>query len=213
METKRFVVSFVHVILTRQTCGQRSNRAAESKRRALGNYLSERICYIFLMSKCRGDRDLGLCKTSVLAFGEPQRSGKIRFFLRRNTFFPEILPCRCGSCLIGPVNLVRKLQGTCLFRRMDLPNLLNLVRKSKKFTNLWRRILARPTSNYQAWLAFRRFQAAFGQLQPFHRERRGCSTIFPGIDRGLALLLPLCVPLSLHPVAIFPERDSAAATW
>ena len=36
-ETKRFVSSFVNVILTRQTCGQRSSRAAESKRRALGN--------------------------------------------------------------------------------------------------------------------------------------------------------------------------------
>ena len=30
--TKRFVGSFVNVILTRQTCGQRSSRAAESKR-------------------------------------------------------------------------------------------------------------------------------------------------------------------------------------
>ena len=81
METKRFVGSFkfVNVILTRQTCGQRSSGAAESgKRRALGNYFSERICYMFLISKCRGDRDLGLCPTSVLAFGEPQRNGKIR---------------------------------------------------------------------------------------------------------------------------------------
>jgi len=42
---------------------------------------------MFLISKCRGDRDLGLCTTSVLAFGEPQRNGKIRFFLRRNTCF------------------------------------------------------------------------------------------------------------------------------
>jgi len=49
------------VILTRQTCGQRSSRAAESKRRALGNYFSEQICYMFFISKCRGDRDLGLC--------------------------------------------------------------------------------------------------------------------------------------------------------
>jgi hypothetical protein len=55
VETKRFVGSFVNVILTRRTCGQRSSRAAESKRRALGNYFSERICYMFLISKCRGD--------------------------------------------------------------------------------------------------------------------------------------------------------------
>jgi len=39
VETKhwQFVGSFVNVILARQTCGQLSSRAAESKRRALGN--------------------------------------------------------------------------------------------------------------------------------------------------------------------------------
>jgi len=75
VETKRFVSSFVNVILSRQTCGQRSSRAAESKHRALGNYFLERICYMFLISKCRGDSDLGLCTTSGLAFEETQRSG------------------------------------------------------------------------------------------------------------------------------------------
>jgi len=89
VETKRFVGSTVHVILARQTCGQRSSKAAESKRRALGNYFPERICYMFLISKCRGDWDLHLCTSSVLAFDEPQRTGKIRFFLRQNTFFPR----------------------------------------------------------------------------------------------------------------------------
>ena len=74
VETKRFVGSFVNVILMWQTCGQRSSRAAESKRRALGNYCPERICYMFLMSKCRGDWDLVLCTTSGLAKREPQRS-------------------------------------------------------------------------------------------------------------------------------------------
>jgi len=78
VETKRFVGSTINVILTRQTCGQRSSRVAESKRRALGNYFFERIWYMFLLSKCRGDRDLGLCTTSVLAFGKPQHSGDFR---------------------------------------------------------------------------------------------------------------------------------------
>ena len=41
LETKRFFGSFVNVILTRQTCSQRSSRTAESKRRALGNFSSE----------------------------------------------------------------------------------------------------------------------------------------------------------------------------
>ena len=59
----------------------------DSRRRALENKFSMRICYMFLISKCREDLNLGLCTTSGLAFGELQRNGKIRFFLRRNTFF------------------------------------------------------------------------------------------------------------------------------
>jgi len=90
-------VVVLNVILTRKTCGQRSSRAAESKRRALGNDFSKRICYMFLISKCRGDWDLGLCTTSVLVFGEPQRSGKTWFFLRWNTFFFRKSPLRRGS--------------------------------------------------------------------------------------------------------------------
>jgi len=62
VETKRFAGSIVHVILARQTCGQRSSKASESKRRALGNYFFERICYMFLVSKCRGNWDLGLAQ-------------------------------------------------------------------------------------------------------------------------------------------------------
>ena len=78
VQTKRFVGSSVNVILTRQTCGQRSSRAAERKRRALGNYFPERICYMSLMSKCRGDWDLGLCTFFVLAKREPLRNGDFR---------------------------------------------------------------------------------------------------------------------------------------
>jgi len=102
VETKRFVGSFVHVILTRQICGQRSSKAAESQRRALGNYFFERICYVFPRSKCRGDSDLGLCTTSGLAFEEPRRNDKIRFFLRRNTFFSRMSPLRLGSPNASP---------------------------------------------------------------------------------------------------------------
>ena len=78
VETKRSVGSFVNVILMRQICGQRSSRTAESKRQALGNYFFERMCYMFLMSKCRGDRDLGLCIFSILAKGEALRNGDFR---------------------------------------------------------------------------------------------------------------------------------------
>jgi len=97
VETKRFVGSTVNVILIRQTCGQRSSKDAESKRRALGNYVSGRICYMFLISECRGDWDPGLYTTSGLAFGEPQRSGD---FWKKNVFGcrkNQNVSLRCGS--------------------------------------------------------------------------------------------------------------------
>jgi len=111
VETKRFVGSTVNVIFTRQTCGQHSSRAAESKRRALGNYFSERICYMFLMSKCRGDRDLGLCTLWVLAKKEPLRNvdwQKKKCFARRKnrnltlrSVFSQV-PKKCIDLDLGP---------------------------------------------------------------------------------------------------------------
>ena len=104
VETKRFVGSFVN-ILTRQTCGQRSSRAAESKRRALGHLFIERICYMFLISKCREPeiwvcaklRDWRLENRSAIAKLESDFSCiETLFFsrkspLRRCTLFPRPL--------------------------------------------------------------------------------------------------------------------------
>jgi len=58
------------VILTRQTCSQRSVMAAGGKRQALAFNFSVRIYYMFLVSKCRGQSDLGLCMT-------PDKNGKM----------------------------------------------------------------------------------------------------------------------------------------
>ena len=91
VETKWFVGSFVNVILTRQTCGQRSSRAAESKHRALGNDFFERIYYMFLISKSREDWDLGLSIFWVLAKRKPLRNAKFRFVSVGETcFFSEV---------------------------------------------------------------------------------------------------------------------------
>jgi len=87
VETKRFVGSTVHVILTQQTCSQCSSRDAESKRRALENNFSERICYKFTFSKRREDWDSCLCTFWVLAKRDPLRNGDFRkktCFARRN---------------------------------------------------------------------------------------------------------------------------------
>jgi len=79
VETKQIVSSNSNVILTRQTCGQRLGMAAGGKRRALAFYVSVRICYMFPMSQCRGESDLGLCMTSVLAKRMRLRSANFRF--------------------------------------------------------------------------------------------------------------------------------------
>jgi len=67
VETKRFVSSSVNMILTWPPCCQRSSRATEIKRRVLENGFSERICYMFLISKCRGGWDPSLCTFCVRA--------------------------------------------------------------------------------------------------------------------------------------------------
>ena len=79
VETKRFVVSNPKVILMRQTCGQHSRMSAGSKRRALSFYFSIQICYMFPISKCRGEWDLDLFTTLVLAKQMPLGSGNFRF--------------------------------------------------------------------------------------------------------------------------------------
>ena len=113
-ETIRLVnVSFVNVILTRQTCGRRSSRAAKSKRQALGNYFPERICYMFPVSKFRGDRDLGLCTFFELANGEPLRNGDFRkktCFARRKN---QNLALRSGS-LFASTQKVYKVTKQCI---------------------------------------------------------------------------------------------------
>ena len=97
VETKRFVSSFVNLTLTRQTCNQRSSRAAESKRRVLGNYFSQQICYMFLISKCRRDWGPGLAQLRYLRKEHCCAMLNSDFFCRRNTFFFRKSPLRCGS--------------------------------------------------------------------------------------------------------------------
>jgi len=93
---------------------------------------------MFPISKCRGDRDLGLCTTSLLAFGEPQRNGKIRFFLRQNTFSPRILPSRCGSPNASHVTEVKLCSSAG--RR---------IAASRSFTKLPTRIVSFPQQKFR----------------------------------------------------------------
>jgi len=102
METKKLVSSNPNVILTRQTCGQRSGMAAGSKRRALAFYVCIRIYYMFPVLNCKGEWNLGLCMTSGLAKRMRVRSGNFRF---KNVFGHRIRrnsPVRSGFLFEGP---------------------------------------------------------------------------------------------------------------
>jgi len=112
------------VILTRQTCGQRSSGAAESKRRAPGNYFPDWICYIFLLSKCRWDWGLGLCTFWVLAKREPLRNGNFR----NKTCFARTknrnLALRSGSLFASTQKLHRPRSHSPL--QFDIKNILQI---------------------------------------------------------------------------------------
>jgi len=102
VETKQFVNSNSKVILTQQTCGQRSGMAARGKRRALVFLFFVLICYMFLISKCRGWSDLHLCMTSGLAKRVPLHSADLQF---SNVFGRKIYqnsPLRSGIFFASP---------------------------------------------------------------------------------------------------------------
>jgi len=103
VETKLFVGSNVTVILTRPVLDQ-----GYAKQTALcENYFDERICHLFLISKCRGDLDLGLCTLWVLAKREPLRHGNFRTkrcFARRKN---RNLALRSGSLFASTPNVHR----------------------------------------------------------------------------------------------------------
>jgi len=102
VEVKQIVSSNSNVISTRQTCGQRSGMAEGSKRRELPVNISVRICYMFLISKCREESDLGLCMTSVLANSLPLRSADFRQILQPNTFKTGSRHCAAALSLQVP---------------------------------------------------------------------------------------------------------------
>ena len=61
-----------------------------SKRRALAFDFSVRIRYVFLISKCRGELDLGVCMTSGLA----KKNAVVRWRLQTNSAAKHVLISR-----------------------------------------------------------------------------------------------------------------------
>ena len=116
------------MILTRQTCVQRSGMAAASKRRALFFFCLVRICYMFLISKCRGESNLGLCMSSGLAKRMPLRSADFRRILRPNAFKNQKAALHYAVAFSLQVpNLCTDLDPTLLYNSM-LGNYSKFVR-------------------------------------------------------------------------------------
>ena len=66
VEMRQSVGSNSNVILTRQTCGQRSSMVAGSKHRTLSFYFPLRMRYIFPITRCKREWNLGLWTFLVL---------------------------------------------------------------------------------------------------------------------------------------------------
>jgi len=160
VETKRFVDSSVTVILARQTCGQRSSRAAESKRRALGNYFPEWMCYMFQISKWRDDWDLDRCTFWVLAKREPLRNGDV-FRKKRVSPAENIGSWHCAAVFFSQV------PAKCTDPNLDLLYILILgtyskIARENKFLVFFPRLLS--ADMLDGWPQICRFKITFTQI-------------------------------------------------
>jgi len=72
--------------------------SAEGKRQELQNYFLERIFYVFLISKSKGDSDSGLCTFEVLAYRELLSNAKFQNFQWPNAFFSWSRHCTAVLC-------------------------------------------------------------------------------------------------------------------
>ena len=114
VKTNQSFGSYSNVILMRQICGQRSRKAAGSKRQALVFWIFRTNCYVFLISKGRGEWDLCLCMTLRLTKRMPLRCGDFRF---KNVFECKI--CRnspmCRGFFLRILKLCTNLRMTLLY--------------------------------------------------------------------------------------------------
>jgi len=129
VETKRFPGSHPNVILTQQTCGQRSSMLVGSKHWELAFYFSIRNCYMFLISKCREKSDPGLCTTSILARRMPLHIGEFRL---NNVFGRKICwnSLMCSGILFASTEIVQRPRSDFSLH-LDLKNIWQIVIRQK----------------------------------------------------------------------------------
>jgi len=122
VETKRFVGSNVHMILTRHTRSQRSSMAAGGKRGALAFYFSIWIWYMFWETKCRGESDRAQLRD--FANRTRLRSADLQFkkMFGRNIFWKSVL--RSHILLASPLVVHRPTSDSPL--RFDPQNIYQI---------------------------------------------------------------------------------------
>ena len=137
--TELSVAVLVNVILTQQTCGQRSCVSAGSNRRALAFYSSSEIqsCYMFRIPKCRRESNLGLSTALGLAKRMRLCGDDFRF---KNVFGRKICwkSTLCIRILFASPGVVhRYTSDSSLF--FDSQNIDQIqVRKENHDASVWR---------------------------------------------------------------------------
>jgi len=97
------------------------------------------------ISKCRGEWDLGLCTTSLLANRMPSRLGKFWPILQPNTFFNRKSPPRIGI-LTAITEVVQRPRSDCTLH-FDLCNIWQI--RMEKLNSSARRLL--PATMLESW--------------------------------------------------------------
>jgi len=126
-----------------ETFGQRSIRAEGSKNRESPLYFSIWICRMFVIWKCRGKDDLGLCTASGLAKRMPLRGGNFRFknvFGRKNR---RKLPLRSGI-LLACSEVVHKPRSDFPLH-FDIRNTYTKLRLSRLISKFFQKIRFEPS--------------------------------------------------------------------
>ena len=161
-ETKQFVVNNPNVILTRQTCSQRSSMSTGSKRRAIEFCFSIRICYMFPLSKCRGESGLGLCTDSVPAETILLRGGD---FQLKNMFGRKIcrsLPMRGGIMFASTEVEHRPRSNSPL--HSDIENIWQIRTPKSNHDASTQRLLPADIFETRRWPQVCRFKITFALL-------------------------------------------------
>ena len=110
---------------------QLSGMAAGGKRRAIAFHVSVRIFYVFLVSKCRGESDLGLCTTSGLAQRMPLRGADCWLQNVSSVCF-----FRCCTETRADAHRRHKLCSTAFWALTEVR--LTCCRSSSRAVNYWR---------------------------------------------------------------------------